>query len=902
MKRSLVVILTIAVLLFAFSGFAVADEREDAAQRLLSFGVIEGFPDGSLGLERDITRAEFARIVVLARGLGDAAEVLQGSQTNFSDVGAGLWFTGWINVASAQGIILGYPDGTFRPNANISYAEAVTMVLRTLGYNDNLPGVWPHNYLVTAADLSITAGLFTNANANAVRGNVFAMLNRAFDNYVVRWNPEQLVFQEDTTLEGHTFTLLQWMLRARESVRGIVIDNTHTDTSLRANEIVLRTTYYTTIDRERVQRSDENVFTLTGPELDINELLGLQVELFHNDSNVYFVNIRTADRDILIDIVDSDVAHNAGSIDLRARDASVNIASNARFAIFNADGEVTIRDGSTVGRAIPEGSYGRFVLDRGAIEFGWIFEAPQDFAGVVTGVNNNRVEFFVDEGNERTLNLNGFRETIVLDRHLKTTDADVIDLESVIYAWVSDDNDLFLVTVNNTQEGTLTSANRSRVTVGGVNINVNRDVTTVSDTNNEDIERYYRAGLSDVVENLDGEEVVVARDLIGEARHIVGVAAGTSGLQYGIVVSSGGSRSVDIFTQDNNIVTYNFNRSATFVAMPGAPVATALNSAQRYFAHFNQVDATEMFLFVEFRVNRHGEISEIRHLGTNSAPATNPVSSTVSQIREAGNGSLVLTGGANPGTYFITNRTVIMGVPAGTRDIDDLEVMSWNSISGLNPDPNTLALVFIPQNRDGEAAFVVFTAYFDSLVGDDNQFGIVHGAATLSGGLWRMPIDVAGEGSSTYLVSGQSGVNAVPRNSVIEFRLSSDNEVRVVPRNEGIAFANGRYWGGLTLQSYDLGNVRSAVYGDVFRITEIRGGGTIADVVNLANASDTRTLAIERNAAVRGVTTTNNTFNVGGNASLRYNDYIIFIGPYGDTISAAIVLPRDRNTWPTRLR
>ena len=900
MKKSLVVILTIAVLLFAFSGLAVANEREDAAQRLLSFGVIEGFPDGSLGLERDITRAEFARIVVLARGLGDAAEVLQGTQTTFSDVGAGLWFTGWINVASAQGIIMGYPDGTFRPNANISYAEAVTMVLRTLGYNDNLPGVWPHSYLVMGADLSITSGVFTNATDNAVRGSVFVMLNRAFDNYVVRWDPEALRFVEDTTLEGHTFTLLQWMLRARESVRGIVIDNLHTDTSLRDNEIVLRVTRTTIVDRDTIVRYDEDVFRLTGPDLDPNALLGLEVELFHNDSDVYFVNIRTADRDILIDILDAEVSRTDNSIALTNRDARVNLAPNARVVIFNASGEVDIRDAfrdddnrTVIDRAIAEDSYGRFVLERGQIAFAWIFEGPQEFAGVVTNVNNNRVEYFAGEGDDRTLNLNDYDNVIVLDGQLRTGDVEQIDTDSVIYAWVNEDNELFLVTVNNVQEGTMTSANRSRVTVDGVNISVDRfsngKGTTISDTNNEIVEWYYTGarGLSDLVDNLIGEEVVVARDLIGQARHIVGVTAGSSGLQYGIAVSSGGTRSIDIFTQEGNVVSYNFARgmsSSDFTAATG--IANPLTSAQNYFSHFAVND--QDFVFVEFRVNRSGEVSYIRHLGTNSNP-TNPTSTVVTNLRDVGNGSIVLTGNV---TRFITSRTIIMGAPAGTRDEDDLEVIRWNSIAGQTPG-GAEAIVWAPSTGNAnDAAFIVFTGNFDNLSSDDNSFAVVHGAATQGGDrLWRMAMQVAGSQatSENVLVAAERGGNAIPRNSIIEFRLNSVDEARIVTNNTDVT----RTFGGITLlRNWENTNVVVATYGNVFRVTQ--GGSNSVSLVPVDTPGATPiAVGIVTNAAIRSTTIdTSYNFSVGGPASINTGDHIIFIGPYDNVIGAAFVLPR----------
>ena len=54
---------------------------------------------------------------------------------------------------SRQGLIKGYPDGTFKPANQVSYAEAITMLVRALGYKDEfLSGQWPANYLAKAGE------------------------------------------------------------------------------------------------------------------------------------------------------------------------------------------------------------------------------------------------------------------------------------------------------------------------------------------------------------------------------------------------------------------------------------------------------------------------------------------------------------------------------------------------------------------------------------------------------------------------------------------------------------------------------------------------------------------------------------------------------------------------------
>ncbi|KUO51314.1 MAG: hypothetical protein APF76_17710 [Desulfitibacter sp. BRH_c19] len=191
MKRSLIVVLTIAVLLFAFAGLAVAaDSAEESADRLFDLGFIEGYTDGSFGLENNITRAEFAKIAVISSGFEDAADLLVNSPSQFSDVKSGVWYSGWINVAASQGFVKGDPAGTFRPNDQIRASEVVTVLLRVLGYNDNLPGAWPTNYLVKAAGLGITSGIAFDASGAIERGKVFQMLSKTLDEDVVEYDHE----------------------------------------------------------------------------------------------------------------------------------------------------------------------------------------------------------------------------------------------------------------------------------------------------------------------------------------------------------------------------------------------------------------------------------------------------------------------------------------------------------------------------------------------------------------------------------------------------------------------------------------------------------------------------------------------------------------------------------------
>lgn len=164
----------------AVPGDAVGHSAESAIGKLMSVGVIEGFPDGTVRPDGLITRAEFSKIAVVAMGLEEAAASVMGP-TPFTDTVDGAWYSGYVNVAASNGLILGYPDGTFGPNRNLTNNEAITILVRLLGMGPVVEkaGTWPSNYVGRAANEGILKGVAVAGSANALRGNVFRMLNNS---------------------------------------------------------------------------------------------------------------------------------------------------------------------------------------------------------------------------------------------------------------------------------------------------------------------------------------------------------------------------------------------------------------------------------------------------------------------------------------------------------------------------------------------------------------------------------------------------------------------------------------------------------------------------------------------------------------------------------------------------
>ena len=186
MKKVLSLVLVIAMILSSFS-FAFAANFEDvegdyekAINTLVGLGVVTGYEDGTFKPERIVTRAEMAKLIVEILGYGD---LVAGSKSNFADT-QGHWADAWIALAAGRGIVVGDGDGNFRPDAQVSYDEAITMIVRALGYTDDcneLKGMtWPTNFKVKAADLKLTKDVKI-VGTGADRGGVAQLLFNALE-------------------------------------------------------------------------------------------------------------------------------------------------------------------------------------------------------------------------------------------------------------------------------------------------------------------------------------------------------------------------------------------------------------------------------------------------------------------------------------------------------------------------------------------------------------------------------------------------------------------------------------------------------------------------------------------------------------------------------------------------
>lgn len=171
---------------------------------------ISGYPDGTVGPDKTITRAEAATMFynLLADKNGDTK--------TFTDVPANQWYTKAVTTLAGKGVISGYPDGTFKPHAPITRAEFVTMAMNfadagkgtACSFLDVPQNMWYYGAIAGATQNAWICGYpdgtfkpdawITRAEATSVMNR---MENRAADLSFIADNLEDLRTFNDLTMQ-----------------------------------------------------------------------------------------------------------------------------------------------------------------------------------------------------------------------------------------------------------------------------------------------------------------------------------------------------------------------------------------------------------------------------------------------------------------------------------------------------------------------------------------------------------------------------------------------------------------------------------------------------------------------------------------------------------------------------
>ncbi len=156
----------------AFTDAAKIDaDYAEAVAVLNGMEVFQGYEDGSFGPTKAITRAEVAAIIyrIATADVEDDKVALYVDSTNFPDVKAADWFSGYVGYCTNAGYIKGYEDGTFQPNKTVTGFETLAMILRAMGYdaqNEFSGAAWAQNI----AKIATKAGMLDTVKPGLLAG------------------------------------------------------------------------------------------------------------------------------------------------------------------------------------------------------------------------------------------------------------------------------------------------------------------------------------------------------------------------------------------------------------------------------------------------------------------------------------------------------------------------------------------------------------------------------------------------------------------------------------------------------------------------------------------------------------------------------------------------------------
>ena len=159
LKKKIFAIITAVIMLLPFGVHAAnSDNRFDM---LAYLDIMVGYGGGDLGLDRLVTRAEFSKMAIEASQMRNSVAARL-KISPFADVSYDKWYAPYVYLGAVNNIFAGYIDGTFKPDNNVTYEEAVMVALRLFGYSDDeFQYSWPYGPVSTGEK----NGICDNMNA-----------------------------------------------------------------------------------------------------------------------------------------------------------------------------------------------------------------------------------------------------------------------------------------------------------------------------------------------------------------------------------------------------------------------------------------------------------------------------------------------------------------------------------------------------------------------------------------------------------------------------------------------------------------------------------------------------------------------------------------------------------------
>lgn len=175
MKKRILSLLLAAVVLLgsAPAAFAASEVSDSVIEQVVrAAGIMVGDASGNMNLDKTVTRAEYAKMLVAASTYKDKVSGVSNSSP-FSDVPYTHWAVGYIKTAVAQGWLTGYLDGSYKPDNTVTLEEAATGALKLLGYTtEDFSGSYPYGQLALYESLGLDTKVTASQGTAMTRRNM----------------------------------------------------------------------------------------------------------------------------------------------------------------------------------------------------------------------------------------------------------------------------------------------------------------------------------------------------------------------------------------------------------------------------------------------------------------------------------------------------------------------------------------------------------------------------------------------------------------------------------------------------------------------------------------------------------------------------------------------------------
>jgi len=227
-------------------------DNSEAIDVISGIGLMEGYSDGTFLPENNLTRAEFAQIASgiyrygeeddkvaewkqdFFEGVYEETELIPPEVMNmeeselFWDVNSQSETYDAIKLVYQKGIMVGYGDGSFNPDGNVTVEQALKVILQMMGYGRKaaLYGGYPTGYLAVASELKITDGI-GDLTAYATREDIAKILYNALDIPLMQLS----IKGSEMTYEAYEGDTFLTKLLNMDCDKGRVTDNGYTSFS-----------------------------------------------------------------------------------------------------------------------------------------------------------------------------------------------------------------------------------------------------------------------------------------------------------------------------------------------------------------------------------------------------------------------------------------------------------------------------------------------------------------------------------------------------------------------------------------------------------------------------------------------------------------------------------------------